>query len=165
MFKKRMKRLKSCAIGICLLTNVISQPNKVDAGYIKKVYKFAWQEMNPQDKFEKAEAVALLTSATLFVGGLLSFLLQKVWEYGCGPVVKPVFDLVNENIIKPYRGIDNKAVEKDPMKVRKRIYDALKKGIQGQDEAIKKVVGVISGYVDAWDIIALVVCVWLEIRE
>lgn len=151
MFKKRMKRLKSCAIGICLLTNVISQPNKVDAGYISKVYKFAWKEMNPQDKFEKAEAVALLTSATLFVGGLLYFLLQKVWEYGCGPVVKPVFDLVNENIIKPYRGIDNKAVEKDPMKVRKRIYDALKKGIQGQDEAIKKVVGVISGYVDAWD--------------
>ncbi len=151
MFKKRMKRLKSCAIGICLLTNVISQPNKVDASYISKVYKLAWQKMNPQGKIETTEAVSLLTSGTLICVGIFLFLLQKAWQYGFNPVVKPVFDLVNENIIKPYRGVDNRAVEKDPMKMRKRIYNALEKGIQGQDEAIEKVVSVISGYVDAWD--------------
>lgn len=152
MFKKRMKRLKSCAIGISLLTNVISQPNKVAANsIILEAYKFGWEKLNPQDKFEKAEAVSLLTGGTWLGVGILSFLLQKVWEFGYGPMVKPAFNFVNENVIKPYRGIDNKVVEKDPMKVRKRIYDALKKGIQGQDEAIEKVVSVISGYVDAWD--------------
>ena len=151
MFKKRMKRLKSCAVGICLLTNVISQPNKVDASYISKFYGLAWQRMNPQGKIETTEAVLLSAGVTFWALGLFSWLLQKSWQYGLGPVVKPAFDFANENVIKPYRGVDNRAVEKDPMKVRERIYDALKKGIQGQDEAIEKVVSVISGYVDAWD--------------
>ena len=48
MFKKRMKRLKSCAIGISLLTNVISQPNKVAANsIILEAYKFGWEKLNP----------------------------------------------------------------------------------------------------------------------
>ena len=152
MFKKRMKRLKSCAVGICLLTNVISQPNKVAAfSPILYVYGFAWEKLKPQGIFEKAEAVSLLTSGTFIVGGSFFWFLQQTWRCGYAPIVKPVFNFVNENIIKPYRGIDNEAVEKDPMKVRKRLYDALKKDIQGQDEAIGKVVSVISGYVDAWD--------------
>lgn len=152
MFKKRMKRLKSCAVGICLLTNVISQPSKVDAiPYIVKAYKHLWNKLNPEDRIESAEAVTILAGATFLVGGFSSFVLRKGWEWGYAPIIEPVFNFVNENIIKPCRGIDNKAVEKDPMKLRKRIYDALKKGIQGQDEAVEKVVSVISGYVDAWD--------------
>lgn len=147
-----MKRLKSCAIGICLLTNVISQPNKVAAEpYFVQAYKWMWKKLDPRDKFETAEAFALAAGISFAVGGLSFTLINKAWEWGYAPIVKPAFNFVNENIIKPYRGIDNKAVEKDPMKVRKRIYDALKKGIQGQDEAIEKVVSVISGYVDAWD--------------
>lgn len=151
MFKKRMKRLKSCAIGICLLTNVISQPSKGDAYKLFDIYKKGWQILDPKDSIEKVEAVALGTGISFIVGGLLFASMKKSWEWGYAPIFKPIFDFINENVIKPYRGIDNKAVEKDPMKVRKRIYDALKKGIQGQDEAIEKVVSVISGYVDAWD--------------
>ena len=152
MFKKRMKRLKSCAIGICLLTNVISQPNKVAAdSLISYAYGLAWEKLKPQDKFEKAEAVTMLIAATFVAVGSVSLALQKVWEFGYGPVVKPIFNFVNENFIKPYRGIDNEAVEKDPMKVMRRICNALTKGIQGQDEKIKKVASVVAGFLDAWD--------------
>ena len=152
VFNKRLKRLKSCAIGICLLSNVISQPNKVDAeSKILKVYKFGWTKLDPKDTIEKVEAVAVLTAVSFVAGGLGALALRMSWEIGLAPLIKPIFNLVNENIIKPYIGIDNKAVEKDPMKVRKRIYDALMKGIQGQDEAIEKITSVISGYVDAWD--------------
>ena len=151
VFNKRLKRLKSCAIGICLLTNVISQPSKVDAYKLFDLYKKGWEFLSPKDSIEKVEAFAVLTAVSFVAGGLGALSLQMSWKLGLAPLIKPIFNSVNENIIKPYIGIDNKAVEKDPMKVRKRIYDALMKGIQGQDEAIEKITSVISGYVDAWD--------------